>query len=73
MTGNDNEGSQSVYGSDVEIVTSSAAIPTSATASNKVRSIQCMCNNWKNFFPGNTCSIFELSVRMFQVFVPYLL
>lgn len=37
MTGNDNEGSQSVYGSDVEIVTSGSAIPTSATASNKVR------------------------------------
>lgn len=38
MTGNDNEGSHSVYGSDVEIVTSSSATPTSMTASNKVRS-----------------------------------
>ena len=37
MTGNDNEGSQSIYGSDVEIVTSGAATPTSTTASNKVR------------------------------------
>ena len=36
MTGNDNEGSQSVYGSDVEIVTSGSATP-SATASNKVK------------------------------------
>lgn len=38
MTGNDNEGSHSVYGSDVEIVTSGSATPTSMTASNKVRS-----------------------------------
>ena len=37
MAGNDNEGSQSVYGSDVEIVTSGSVTPTSATASNKVR------------------------------------
>ena len=36
MTGNDNEGSQSVYGSEVEIVTSGSVTPTSATASNKV-------------------------------------
>lgn len=36
MTGNDNEGSQSVYGSDVEIVTSGSATSTSVTASNKV-------------------------------------
>ena len=37
MTGNDNEGSKSVYGSDVEIITSDSAALTSATASNKVR------------------------------------
>jgi len=36
MTGNDNEGSKSVYGNDVEIVTSESAPSTSATASNKV-------------------------------------
>lgn len=37
MTGNDNEGSKSVYGSDVEIITSDSAVLTSATASRKVR------------------------------------
>ena len=37
MTGNDNEGSKSVYGSDVEIVSHDAASLTSPTASSKVR------------------------------------
>ncbi|KAL9975230.1 hypothetical protein ACROYT_G012364 [Oculina patagonica] len=37
MTGNDNEGSKSVYGNDVEIITSEAAIPKSGTASNKIK------------------------------------
>ena len=36
MTGNDNEGSKSVYGSDVEIVTNESTASKSATASNKV-------------------------------------
>ena len=36
MTGNDSEGSTSVYGSDVEIVTRQSAASTTSTASNKV-------------------------------------
>ena len=36
MTGNDSEGSKSVYGSDVEIVTRQSAASTTSTASNKV-------------------------------------
>ena len=37
MTGIDNEGSKSVYGSDVEIITHDSASSISATASSKVR------------------------------------
>ena len=36
MTGNDSEGSKSVYGSDVEIVTRQSAASTTSTASSKV-------------------------------------
>lgn len=37
MTGNDSEGSKSVYGSDVQIVTTESTVSKSTTASNKVR------------------------------------
>ena len=37
MTGIDDEGSKSVYGSDVEIITHDSASSISATASSKVR------------------------------------
>ncbi|XP_078367719.1 enhancer of mRNA-decapping protein 4-like isoform X2 [Oculina patagonica] len=47
MTGNDNEGSKSVYGSDVEIITSEAAIPTSATASNKIKFNSMVNYDWE--------------------------
>ena len=47
MSGNDNDGSVSIYGNDVEIVTSEAASSSSATASNKVRSTQQQSNELK--------------------------
>lgn len=47
MTGNDNEGSKSVYGSDVEIVSHDAASLTSPTASSKIKFNSMVNYDWE--------------------------